>query len=560
MSTKSTSRETIRLEYDLLDLPTAQHKAGLAGLIAMIQTMQARRMQTLPAINELTATSACIEFTEQNMQALFDDLYDAILVEARSMRKWGKQEPKRIEEVQEDSRNGKTKKARVYIYDIVQPRGDFLKVLFGHGAEAWVKLWREMLWQTLRSIPRTRGVYEERATGTSSTQAQKVWRSLLKSQELKEKGKIKIESIASPLFVGSQDKNAEKVSFQGAVQHNLLLHFWTIVSLVFVPQVFTDSGEREFVGYVLAIPEPAHLKDFVEDVKELFGTLDSQVFGYRPMASLIDVTEEGGLEYLYHLARHKVASERVAGTVAGVELYHLEKRNKSIRILAAEKIAPSVDVLEQYEPLRTTCRNPFFKGQRVRNLLQGRPWYWDMEAVFNTHRYQHFIYLRDETPGTPGFFGSDVRRKLLAIHRDMNVSGGGRTMSPEELDDVLAERIYQLVGSFVRYKTETKSGKRWEDFKDKKDNDGRIQFPREYREALEKICSDAFLAMRGRREQDFVEYFSGTICSVPQFLPENDYIGVSRALITDWEKVKTLSMLALSAHSYLGKAQEGGES
>jgi len=38
---------------------------------------------------------------------------------------------------------------------------------------------------------------------------------------------------------------------------------------------------------------------------------------------------------------------------------------------------------------------------------------------------------------------------------------------------------------------------------------------------------------------------------VPQFLPEAEYLAVARALTTDWETVKTLAMLALSATSYL---------
>jgi CRISPR-associated protein Cmx8 len=57
--------------------------------------------------------------------------------------------------------------------------------------------------------------------------------------------------------------------------------------------------------------------------------------------------------------------------------------------------------------------------------------------------------------------------------------------------------------------------------------------------------------MRGRRAEDFIEYFTGTICSVPQFLKEDEFVALSRALIDDPDTVKMLSMLALSAHSYL---------
>lgn len=120
-------------------------------------------------------------------------------------------------------------------------------------------------------------------------------------------------------------------------------------------------------------------------------------------------------------------------------------------------------------------------------------------------------------------------------------------MSSEEWDDQLARRVYHLIQNYVNHRTEEKSGIKYDDFKDKKDEKGKTIYPAKYTEAREKVCSDAFLAMRSRREQDFVEYFAGTICSVPQWLPEEEYVAVTRALMTEWEKVKTLSMLALSA-------------
>ena len=96
-----------------------------------------------------------------------------------------------------------------------------------------------------------------------------------------------------------------------------------------------------------------------------------------------------------------------------------------------------------------------------------------------------------------------------------------------------------------------RSGIKWTDFKDKKTPDEKLAIPSAYVEARKKVCADVFLAMRSRREQDFIEYFTATICSVPQFLPADDYVFVSQALLEDggWEKIKALSMLAVAAHS-----------
>ncbi len=126
-------------------------------------------------------------------------------------------------------------------------------------------------------------------------------------------------------------------------------------------------------------------------------------------------------------------------------------------------------------------------------------------------------------------------------------------MSERDFDDKLALCIYKLVQQYIWRKTEEKSGKKYEEFKTNRDNKGRILYPAEYRDSLGKVSSEAFLSMRGRSEDAFVEYFSGTICSVPQFLPQEEYLSVVKALSIDWQKMKTLSMLAVSANSFLSE-------
>lgn len=118
-------------------------------------------------------------------------------------------------------------------------------------------------------------------------------------------------------------------------------------------------------------------------------------------------------------------------------------------------------------------------------------------------------------------------------------------------------RVYRMVKSYVYRKTETKSGTKWDDFKDKKTKDSKtgkdkLDVPQEYRESREKVCKGAFLRLRAcRAREDFVSYFTGTICSVPQYLPEDEYELVARTILEGerWEEVKALAMLALSGLS-----------
>ena len=154
------------MHYDLHELPTAQHKAGLAGLLLQIESMKQRRERGFdlgepPTIDEQTPTSATFTFTEASTRALFDDLYDAAVVEASVKSKWQGATLKRTDEVMVTV-DGKEKKEARYVYDVVQPTGPFLRSHVGEeDAGAWHKLWRDMLWQIPRGRPTTRGAVQQ---------------------------------------------------------------------------------------------------------------------------------------------------------------------------------------------------------------------------------------------------------------------------------------------------------------------------------------------------------------------------------------------------------------
>jgi CRISPR-associated protein Cmx8 len=254
-----------------------------------------------------------------------------------------------------------------------------------------------------------------------------------------------------------------------------------------------------------------------------------------------------------------VGQQEISYSLAAIEIYHLEKRGNNTVMLAAQRISPDEQILRGYDALRKQYRNPLYRSQRIRNLLSQQPWHTGMDGVFNQYPWEFFVSNQGKTSQAIFFFGYDVNTTFTGIEtnlRNRNSEKGGDPMSAEVYDERLASYVYRLTQEYVPRRTEEKSRKTYEDFKKNKDEKGRVIYPQDYREALEKVCSDAFLAMRGRREQDFVEYFTGTICSVAQYLPEADYLIVSRALIDEPNTVKTLAMLALSASSAVGRASE----
>ena len=554
--------ETVILDYDLHALPTAQHKSGLAGLLLMIESMRLRRIGPLPGFR-ISHNSVRLEVTKESLQALCDDFFDARWIETETKTKWQKAVPKRVIEKEEEA-NGKVRKTKFYVYDIYQPKGKFLEAFYQDGDGVWLKLWRDMLWNSLRGKPLTRLVYKERADGKPSTEAEKLWMALVESRKQRAKGAPKKAKISSALFIGAQDVNAENVPFKGEVEQNLLLLFWPLVSPIFAPRRLGADGRQDDAGFVIAIPEPSNLSDFVSDTTAYFRSLDTAVLGYRPKDALVDLPEEAAMEYLLRLVAAKLGATDVSYSVAAVEVYHIEKKGNSIRLKAANRIKPNPRLLKGYDSMRREARNPLYKQVRLTNMLADRPWYQGMEALFNTYPWTFFVRQQGKTPVQLPFFGHDAQRKFKAIEQEIAnnelMRKGGAQVDELLADDKLSRRVFQLIQTYVNRKTEAKSGRKYEDFKTDKDENGRVRFPKEYRESRERVCSDAFLAIRGRREQDFVEYFTGTICSVPQWLPEEDFVAVSRALMQSWETIKTLSMLALSAASYTGSIyKEKGE-
>ena len=544
------SGKQIILSYDLFNLPSAQHKAGLAGLLLLIESLQQRGVSSLPEVNNLSATSVKLTFSQNAMQTVFDDLYDAMYVERRSKSKLSNKAIKReeIEEIQ-DEKSAKIKKNKIYIYDVVEPKVLFLEHHYPGDEKGWLKLWRDMLWSTLRAKPTTRNVYKLRANHHQCEEAKSLWKALNKSV-------WKVDSIPGSLFVGAQASNAEKVSFQGVINQNFLLHFWPLTIQIFVPEIIDIKGKNENKGYVLAIPEISNLEEFCEVFPSSLANLCPKLRGFLPAASIISIPEEGGLEFLRNLSlvtQQKAKKGEIKYSVSAIELFNLEKKGNNVKIHTSDKIIPRLDLLSRYESLRDSCRNPLFKSRILLNLLRELDWFEDFLGLFSKYPAEFFVRA-EKTPQKIPFFSLDARKKFQTLFEEFKRLQENYAMREKIIPKLqsLEKRIYEMIGSYVRQKTDAKSKIKWSDFKDKKTSDGKMAIPPEYIEARQKVCMDAFLAIRSRRDQEFIEYFTGTICSVPQFLPSDDYVYLSQILIGEggWEKVKTLSMLALSAHSY----------
>lgn len=399
---------TIELIYDPFTLPTAQHRAGLAGLHVLVESLRKRKINPVPEINiNNQDQTISVRITEESLTVLFNDLYDAAMGEAESSIK-RKDKSKRLipplrEEKKLDPKTGKDK--TVYIYPQVIPKGKFLAT-FGL-PEVWLKLWRDAIWGTLRGVPKTRLPYEQRAQKEVPSETGQTWKILRRFKEDCEKNKIYTVPIASSSLVGAQAENAERVPFRGRADEAFLLHFWPVVMGVYVPEIIERDGRSRLPGYeyVLAIPDVSDPNGFVQAFPETFAQLGTQMAGYRPKQAVIALPQEGGLEYLHHLLGLVQAQADVAN-VTGMEVFHLEKRGNSIHMLGADRVPVARHILEQYEAIRDKYYSVIFRRQLILNLLRGEPWYREFDRVFAKSPKEGFIGPKAHR------FSSDVRRRF----------------------------------------------------------------------------------------------------------------------------------------------------
>lgn len=545
----------ITITYDLFDLPTAQHKAGLAGLLLQIQYMEHRRPKLpAPRVVEQSATSATIEFTEETLLSLMNCLYDAENVEARVKTKWQNATPLREDYDEEKDDQGNTKRVKVFVYEQCQPKGHFLQKYFTGKKEVWLKLWHNMLWAIPRGNPQSRQPFQQCAAKETCKEGPAAWADLQKVAAAREKNELYTSSVAGSLWLGAQASNAENVAFEGRAEQNLLLHFWPLTSLVYVPQVLSPDGKSDFVGYVLAIPEVASLEAFLTCYPRMLEGLSGDLHGYRPAEAVVDLPAEGALSFLEHLRRlatdkaNETAKSDMRNAIGSVDYLHLAKLGNNIKTMASGRVSPHPYLLRHYQAIagrpgeKPPYGNPLFRRSLMLAFLNGVPWFEPFGELFAEWPHNFFVPC-DDSPKL-SWFWADARNKFKEVIDAMPTD----SQSPPDPNDKLAKIVLQMVRAYLFAKTKDKSGVDLDKFK----IDGQVQWkdvPVEYTNERRQIAETLFLEYRARHNQAFVDYFVTRLGAVKQYLSDDEYLTIFKALSSQRDDVKTLTLLALSANS-----------
>jgi len=563
----------VTLEYHLPDLPTAQHKAGLAGLVLQIRSMELPERelarQDVPLLEPVTAQSARVTLTEQSCRRLFDELYSASPERVAVRSKWSGQTPLDTETREEvDQATGKKKQITFYVYEVVTPRNPFLNMHLD--SEIWQKLWRDMLFQIPRAKPTTRRPFNERADKKPCSEGKKMWDELLRWEKDRRKNLVRTTSVSSALLLGAQDVTAEQVPFDDRSDNTLLLHFWPLTTLIYVPWIIdVDQADParsrdEPVGYSLAIPEVCDLKRFCNQFPKVLEQLasDSQPRGYRPRSACIDLPAQSALEFLDNQAwlvgekvRDKTLLRRLFNSV---EYRHLAKFGNNVKSLGSGRVVPDPDLLNRYERIRNGYHNPTFRAALLRSLLDrsNLPWFDPFGELFETLPREFFL-RSNKTPRAMRSFPGDVARKFRNIQQEReNASKEASMPNDKPPSDRLPLLVLYMIRNYVRRKAEHRSGIKWESFKDKKVKDEdtgkeRMDVPKAFRDEQEHVAEKTFLEIRSRHGEDFGRYFADCFGAVPQWsiASADDFQTISDAILHKPDEVRILALLALSACS-----------
>jgi CRISPR-associated protein Cmx8 len=555
----------ITVSWHLGELPSAQHRAGLAGLVLVVQWLCDRERKLgdsdwVCSLSELTESSATLRVDRAGMRVLFDNVFAASeeLKPQPQVRKHPKTKkvvpPKETRELPESDKDGKPalnkdgsqKLKKYYFYPVIIPRGAVMldaDPLKEKGL--WIKLWRDFLWTIVRGVPTTRAPYEERKDGSAYTvDADAAFDTLALNRG-------EAVPLKSTHYLGAQDTTADNVAFCDRDTTQFLLVFSSFAVGLYVPLEFVRPDDTNRQGtkisnsFAVIVPDVAQLKSFCSRYRSWLFNRSSEKTGYRPREAVVDLTTVGALEMHFALrerVKEKVAEADYAAETLGFEVIHVAKEGNNVRVYSTERFEPTSTITSEYPQVRNKYWDPYFRRQRLINLLKHRPWHHGFDAIAETVDCSKL------------FIGSTYFRKdaALAFKKENSI------MTDSKTEASLEDTVRNILKDYVKGKQRDRSLPTWDDLA-KDQEAGRLSKDKiaKYDESVERWTRDAFLAIRARRNRsDFVEYFVGSLCAGTHGLAAKRYALLHEQIKKDWRTLRTITLLACAAvpHWYEPKA------
>lgn len=540
--------EVLTIPYSLAELPSAQHRAGLAGLVLMVRWLKRLGHNGVCEIPDenFTSHSIILRINREGLEALLTEVYAPKSIESRSEKIRERTVNKKkvpIEPLKtETNESGKS----IYIYKDFIPKATLIEDFDRSQDKVWLKLWRDFIW-ALRKQPASRTIFKDDDEGEGKKSRlktiQDAWEQL--------KGKKTSVELAGTNFLGSQAKNAEIVPFKDRGKCEFLLNFWVYAVQIYEP-VYQDykrknkKSELKAAGYAIAIPDVANLKYFCDDFRELLRKRSSEPHFYfksHPKQAVLDLAPAAGLAFL-RVLRDQLAerARSLNDVILAVEvcLLAVSKDGKKNEIRELVRLPPRERQVNAFVRVKDNCWDTVFTAQRLRNILSNRDWYFGFDSLCSSLNTEQIF-------SSQSYFCRDAKKSFEIEVIDLNTKN--ESQQPPSLEKL----IYDMVGSYIYKRLDDKYELVWKKIK------GNPEKEDEYNKKKEKIIKEAFYGFRSRSGYDFVNCFALTMGSVQQsyILKESQsFEYLAKALYSDTDRVKSLTLLALSANSSSSKSQQ----
>lgn len=542
-----TQAEILTLDFNLAELPSAQHRAGLAGLILMIRELEKQEWfeirqeekGALLSIENLDQYGAKIQLNLEGLIALFDLAYLSFTEERKSKSKI--KEFKKIEEI-EIEENGKKKIQKYYFYEVITPTGGFLAQWDKSEKQVWIKIWRDMFWSIIKGVPATRNPFNNRCDlnlnggDSCSKDVESIWKNLQKAE--------KTTGQSGAFYLGAMAINAENVATDDLIKWQFLLHFWAFVAQVYCPSILDKDGKRNFNGHVIVIPDIANLEDFCDQLPDVLSNRNPQAFGFRPQESVIDIPEEGALDLL-NLIKQQIAKKVGSGTLSdlilGVEVIHAEKQGNSIKLHSVSYLQPIEEQVNDYNNIKNFYYCPWFRRQRLLNLINSK-FDLDSQSWLKPPPWDGFGDLLSRIPQkwlkeNNSYFSHDARQLFT--------QEGGFNMTATTKTREYAEIVYKVIKGFILRKLDSKYHYKWNKERGIFTENNKQVSQKDLDDATHKIVNEAFLSIRSRTEQRaFIDYFVSTLYP---YVRQEEFVDFAQKLFQDTDEIRSLTLLALSS-------------
>jgi CRISPR-associated protein Cmx8 len=376
---KTQAPNLVTLEYQLHQLPSSQHRSGLAGLILKIQWLQQQKTfkDSEDAVCEaihIDADKATLRFNLAGLTALFRSHYSASFEEREQFkpRTKGSQNFRIIQREIYDADTDRSTLTDIYIYQDIVPQGHLVQSFdpTANDSQIWTKLWQEATWGILRPGDRQRIPFKAMVSGTDPPEIAKIWKLLLDNRPDSN------VPLSSTYMLGVQSKNNEGMPMGDRARFFFLLHFWSYVAQIYLP-IHVDAKDKVTLhGYAIAIPDVRNLALFCQHFPIVLQQRSTKIKWRKPEEAIVHHPIEAGLSLLRSIHTYlgkNTSNLDIDDLIFGIDVFHLYRKKHEAQILSIKKYLPNKYTIEEFTQIDSKIFNFNCRLQYWQNLINNRP-------------------------------------------------------------------------------------------------------------------------------------------------------------------------------------------